>query len=155
MEENNKDMLVGTGIETVSEEPETGPKDEQELLAELEPEIEPESVTEAYLEGESAAEDKNAEAENSKESDFAEDAEAEDGGEKKKTKHKKKDKHKEDKEEDKKEGKKKKLCKLVKADYLKKHLEEYKLLTLEPDYICAKCGRTAKDKKSLHKPVEL
>lgn len=51
--------------------------------------------------------------------------------------------------------KKKKLCKLAKKNYLTKHMEEYKLLTLEPAYICGKCGRTAKDKKNLHKPVEL
>jgi len=73
---------------------------------------------------------------------------------KKKEKDKKKDKHKESKG-DKGEGKKRKLCKLAKGDYLKKHLEDYKLLTLEPSYICGKCGRTAKDKKRLHVPIEL
>jgi hypothetical protein len=47
------------------------------------------------------------------------------------------------------------LCKLVKKDFLKDHFKEYKALVKEPEYICKKCGRLAKDKRSLCKPVRL
>lgn len=45
------------------------------------------------------------------------------------------------------------LCKLVKKDYLKKHLTEYKELVENPIYICRKCGRVANNISFLCKPV--
>jgi hypothetical protein len=56
-------------------------------------------------------------------------------------------------EEKKKNPKKRKLCKLIKKDFLKKHFKEYEELVLNPGYICGKCGRVAKDAKSLCKPM--
>lgn len=50
---------------------------------------------------------------------------------------------------------KRKLCKLVKKDFLKKHYKEYEELVLNPGYICGKCGRAAKDAKSLCKPMPI
>lgn len=43
----------------------------------------------------------------------------------------------------------KKLCKLVKKDFLKGDLEEYIKLVKKPEYICDKCGRVANEKKFL------
>ncbi|MEI8217175.1 MAG: hypothetical protein WCF96_08745 [Eubacteriales bacterium] len=59
------------------------------------------------------------------------------------------------KEKKKERIRKTKLCKLVKKDFLKKHLDDYKELVTEPAWLCLKCGRTAKEMKSLHKPVAL
>ena len=72
-------------------------------------------------------------------------------------------KDKAEKEDKKKKKKKKKkldatkstLCKLVKKDYLKKHIKEYQDLILEPQYICTKCGRAAHDKKCLCRPHKI
>lgn len=67
-----------------------------------------------------------------------------------------------EKEKEKKKDKKKKsssakstLCKMVKKDYLKKHIMEYQDLVIHPHYICIKCGRTAHDKKYLCKPLKI
>lgn len=51
--------------------------------------------------------------------------------------------------------KKQKLCKLVKNNSLKKHPEEYQALVSDAAYICLKCGRVAKDKSSLCKPMAM
>ena len=56
-------------------------------------------------------------------------------------------------EKKKKNAGKRKLCKLVKKDFLKKHVKEYEELVLNPRYICGKCGRAAKDAKSLCRPI--
>jgi hypothetical protein len=53
----------------------------------------------------------------------------------------------------KKNARKHKLCKLIKKNYLKKHFKEYEELVLSPRFICGKCGRVAKDAKSLCKPI--
>lgn len=45
------------------------------------------------------------------------------------------------------------LCKLVKRDYLKKHFKEYQELVTNPLFICRKCGRVAKEKQYLCRPV--
>jgi hypothetical protein len=45
------------------------------------------------------------------------------------------------------------LCKLVKHDYLKKHFQEYQELVLDPLFICHKCGRVAREKHYLCRPV--
>ena len=47
------------------------------------------------------------------------------------------------------------LCKLVKKDYLKKHVKEYQDLIIDPKYICATCGRAAHHKKSICKPQKI
>ena len=47
------------------------------------------------------------------------------------------------------------LCKLAKKKYLNKHLKEFQDLVLEPHYICANCGRVAKDKHYLCKPEKI
>lgn len=54
-----------------------------------------------------------------------------------------------------KKAEKRRLCKLVKKDYLKKNFKEYKALVMNPKYICHKCGRTAHDQNILCKPVSL
>lgn len=53
------------------------------------------------------------------------------------------------------EKSKKKLCKLVKDDYLKKHFKEYRQLVADPEFLCGKCGRAAKEKASLCKPAPM
>jgi len=65
-------------------------------------------------------------------------------------------------EKKKKEGEKTKkflasttLCKIVKKDFLKKHLKEYQAIVTDPEYICERCGRLAKNKRSLCRPVRL
>ena len=74
-----------------------------------------------------------------------------------KTKAKVKDKKEkaEAKEKDKKEKVKKirTLCKLVKRDDLKKHFKEFQQLVTDPLFICRKCGRVAKEKQYLCRPV--
>ena len=47
------------------------------------------------------------------------------------------------------------LCKLAKKNYLDKHLKEYQELVRDPQYVCASCGRVAKDKHYLCKPVKI
>ncbi|WP_192929724.1 hypothetical protein [Alkaliphilus serpentinus] len=49
----------------------------------------------------------------------------------------------------------KKLCKLVKKDFLKDDLKEYVKLVNKPQYICDKCGRVANDKKNLCSTEEI
>jgi acetyl-CoA carboxylase alpha subunit len=74
----------------------------------------------------------------------------------KKTQEKAKEKAKEKvKEKEKKEKIKKirTLCKLVKRDFLKKNFKEYQELVTDPHFICRKCGRVAKEKQYLCKPV--
>jgi rubrerythrin len=60
-----------------------------------------------------------------------------------------------EKEKEKKEKVKKirTLCKLVKRDYLKKNFKEFQELVTEPLFICRKCGRVAKEKQYLCRPV--
>jgi rubrerythrin len=45
------------------------------------------------------------------------------------------------------------LCKLVKRDYLKKNFKEFQELVTDPLFICRKCGRVAKEKQYLCRPV--
>ncbi|MGW8323055.1 MAG: hypothetical protein ACWGSD_16015 [Thermodesulfobacteriota bacterium] len=47
------------------------------------------------------------------------------------------------------------LCLLKNIGYVKSHLEEYKALVREPDYVCRKCGRAAASKKNLCKPERI
>lgn len=47
------------------------------------------------------------------------------------------------------------MCKISKKDYLDKFFEEFKALVKEPEYICKKCGRVAKDKGRLCAGKEL
>ncbi len=49
----------------------------------------------------------------------------------------------------------KKLCKLVKDDYLKDELNEYIQLVEDAKYVCRKCGRLAHKEKRLCKPEGL
>lgn len=56
---------------------------------------------------------------------------------------------------DKKTKKKHTLCKLVKKDYVKEHFPDYQALVADPEYICKKCGRAAKDDASLCKPLPI
>lgn len=48
----------------------------------------------------------------------------------------------------------KKLCKW-KKDKLKKDLEDYAPLVEKAKYVCENCGRAARKKKSVCKPVKL
>ena len=62
------------------------------------------------------------------------------------------------KKEDKKKEKSlpdKTLCKLVKSDYVKDHFKEYQKLVADGEYVCRKCGRVAKNKRSLCSPARL
>lgn len=52
-------------------------------------------------------------------------------------------------------ARKRTLCKLVKKDFLKKHLREYKELVKDPIWVCRKCGRAANNMESLCKPARL
>ena len=70
----------------------------------------------------------------------------------KKTQEKAKEKAKE-KEKKEKVKKIRTLCKLVKKDLLKKNFKEYQELVTDPHFICRKCGRVAKEKQYLCKPV--
>jgi rubrerythrin len=47
------------------------------------------------------------------------------------------------------------LCELVKKDFQKKHLKEYKELVREPVFVCKKCGRAANNANYLCKPSRL
>lgn len=47
------------------------------------------------------------------------------------------------------------LCKLAKKDYLKNHMKEYQALVSDGEYVCKKCGRVAKNKRSLCSPARL
>ncbi len=47
------------------------------------------------------------------------------------------------------------LCKLVKKDFLKEHLDEYVNLVKNGGYVCKKCGRTACNEKILCKAVSM
>lgn len=47
---------------------------------------------------------------------------------------------------------KKSLCKLVKADALENHWEEYLHLVEDAKFICRKCGRVSNSEKNLCKP---
>ncbi len=49
----------------------------------------------------------------------------------------------------------KKLCKLVKDEYLNDHLSEYIAIVKEPKYICKKCGRVANNDKQLCKSKKI
>ena len=47
------------------------------------------------------------------------------------------------------------LCKLVKDDYLEKHMDEYIEMIDKSKFVCKKCGRTANDKDALCKPKKI
>lgn len=49
----------------------------------------------------------------------------------------------------------KKLCKLVKEDYLEDHLDDYIELVKKPKFICKKCGRVTADEDRVCKPKKL
>lgn len=49
----------------------------------------------------------------------------------------------------------KKMCKLVKEDYLEDHLTEYIDIVKKPKYVCKKCGRVADEEDRLCKPKKL
>jgi rubrerythrin len=49
----------------------------------------------------------------------------------------------------------KKLCKLVKDEYLDDYFKDYMELVNKGKYICKKCGRVANDESNLCKPKEL
>ncbi len=49
----------------------------------------------------------------------------------------------------------KKLCKLVKDEYLVAHLSEYIEIVKEPKYICKKCGRVSDKEKRLCKSKKM
>ena len=49
----------------------------------------------------------------------------------------------------------KKLCKLIKKEFLKTNLDDYILLVKKPKYICSKCGRTAIEKERLCDPKKI
>lgn len=49
----------------------------------------------------------------------------------------------------------KKICKLVKEDYLKDDFKKYKELVKDSKYVCRKCGRTSKKEKRLCKAEEI
>lgn len=51
--------------------------------------------------------------------------------------------------------KEKSLCKLVGNKILKKNLEAYSELIRDPNFVCGKCGRAAKDKKNLCEPEKI
>lgn len=56
---------------------------------------------------------------------------------------------------DKKDKEKRTLCKLVKKDFVKEQFSDYQALVADPEYICKKCGRAAKDAASLCKPLPI
>jgi len=52
-------------------------------------------------------------------------------------------------------SKKKKLCKMVKKEFLKDDFEKFKSLVDDSKWICKKCGRTANEMESLCKPISI
>lgn len=49
----------------------------------------------------------------------------------------------------------KKMCKLVKDDYLEDNLKEYIKLVKDPKFVCKKCGRAAKKEEMLCSPKKM
>ncbi len=49
----------------------------------------------------------------------------------------------------------KKMCKLVKDDYLDAHLAEYIEIVKKPKYVCKKCGRVADEEDRLCKSKKI
>ena len=47
------------------------------------------------------------------------------------------------------------LCKLVKDDYLDKHMDEYIEMIDKPKYVCKKCGRSANKEDVLCKAQKI
>lgn len=47
------------------------------------------------------------------------------------------------------------LCKLIKKDFQKEHFEQYKDMVREPEFVCKKCGRVAREANNLCKPEKL
>ena len=56
---------------------------------------------------------------------------------------------------DKKKHKIRKLCKLVKKDFLKKDFDGFKALVVDADWVCMDCGRASNDPARLHAPIPL
>jgi hypothetical protein len=52
-------------------------------------------------------------------------------------------------------SKQKTLCELEEAGFIEKDLDAYKSLVRNGKYVCRSCGRVARKKKYLCKPVEL
>ncbi len=50
--------------------------------------------------------------------------------------------------------KEKRLCKW-KEDDISKKLDKFTSMVIDPQFLCKKCGRVARKKKWLHKPVSL
>ncbi len=49
----------------------------------------------------------------------------------------------------------KKLCKLVKEEYLEDHMDDYLEIIKKPKYVCKKCGRVADSEDRLCKPKKI
>ena len=56
---------------------------------------------------------------------------------------------------DKKKHKIRKLCKLVKKDFMDDHFEEYRTLVADSKWVCKECGRASNDPARLHAPISL
>jgi hypothetical protein len=54
-----------------------------------------------------------------------------------------------------KKHKMRKLCKLVKKDFMDDHFEEFKALVTESKWVCRECGRASNDPARLHAPISL
>ncbi len=48
-----------------------------------------------------------------------------------------------------------KLCKLVKKDFVKEDFDGFRALVVDADWVCMDCGRVSNDPARLHAPVSL